>query len=142
MNATDKLFGTFCLKASRNTFFPKCYLRSGEGWWDLIFWWGMISNKRGKFKLLSWLGEPFQKIEIRGISPLVGHPDLPIKKTLRVLGLHTAMVLKRVSESIFFQCNNFTACKVKDGNEVANSLMIINLLKIIHPFQGKKHLKA
>ena len=28
----------------------------------------------------------------------------------------------------------------KDKKEVANSLMAFNLLKIIHPFQGKRHL--
>ena len=99
-------------------------------------------QQKGKVQTFELAGGALSKIKIRGISPFVGHPDLPIKKTLRVLGLHTAMVLKRVSESIFFQNNNFTACKVKDGNEVANFLMIINLLKIIHPFQDKKHLKA
>ena len=39
----------------------------------------------------------------------------------RVLDLLTVMILKRVSESIFFQSNKFTACKVKDEKEVANS---------------------
>ena len=38
-----------------------------------------------------------------------------------MLGLLIVMVLKRVSESIFFQSNKFTACKVKDEKEVANS---------------------
>ena len=38
-----------------------------------------------------------------------------------MLGLLIVMVLKRVSESIFFQSNKFTACKVKDGKEVENS---------------------
>ena len=42
--------------------------------------------------------------------PLVGHPDLLIRKTLmRVVGLLTVMILKRVSESIFFQIKRFTA---------------------------------
>ena len=54
----------------------------------------------------------------------------------------TVMILKRVSESIFFQINKFTACKVKDQKEVENSLMAFNLLKIIYPFQGKKHLRT
>ena len=31
------------------------------------------------------------------------------------------MILKKVSESIFFQGNKFTSCKVKDEKEVANS---------------------
>ena len=65
----------------------------------------------------------------------MGHHDLPIKKTLRrVLGLLTVMILKRVSQSIFFQSNKFTGRKVNDEEEVANYLIVFNLLKIIHPF--------
>ena len=52
------------------------------------------------------------------------------------------MILKKVSESILFQSNKFTACKVKDEKDVAISWMAFNLLKIIYPFQGKKHLKT
>ena len=78
----------------------------------------------------------------RRLPPFVGHPDLPIKKTLmRVHGLLTAMILKKVSQSIFLQSNKFTVFKVKDQNKVRNSLMVFSLLKIIHPFQGKKQLR-
>ena len=74
---------------------------------------------------------------------LVGHSDLTIKNTLwRVLGLLTVMNLKRVSESIFFQSNKFTGYKVKNEKEVANSLMVFNLLKITHLAQGKKNLRT
>ena len=67
--------------------------------------------------------------------PSVGHLDLHTRKTLRsVLGLLTVMVLKKVSESILFQHIKVAACKVKDEKEVTNSLIIFNLLKIIHPF--------
>ena len=73
-------------------------------------------------------------------SPLVGKPDFLIRKTLRkVLGLFTTMILKRVSESIYFRIDIFTTCKVKDEKGVVNSLMVFNLPKIIHPFRGKKH---
>ena len=72
---------------------------------------------------------------IRDLYPFVGHPDLTIKKTLRrVLGLLTVMIFKSVIESIFFQSNKFSACKIKDEKEVANCLMLFNLLKIINPF--------
>ena len=54
----------------------------------------------------------------------------------------TVMILKRVSESIFFQSNKVTANKVKDEKEVVNSLMAFNLLKIIQPFHGRKHLRT
>ena len=50
------------------------------------------------------------------------------------------MIWEKVSESIFFQINIFTACKFKDKKLVENSLLTFNLRKIIHPFQGKKHL--
>ena len=71
------------------------------------------------------------------------HPDLLIWKNLRrVLGLLTAMVLKRVSESVFFQSNKFTVYEVKDENELTSYLMVFNLLKIIHSFQGKRHLRT
>ena len=89
-----------------------------------------LSNKRGKFKLL----------DLQGYSPrpqfprLVGYPDLTMRKTLRVVGLLTVM--------IFFQSKKFTACKIKDEKEetIFYFLMVFNLLKIIHPFESKKHL--
>ena len=58
-----------------------------------------------------------------------------------MLGLFTVKFLKRVSQ-YFFQSNKFTAHKIKDEKEVANSLTVFSLLKIIHLFQGKKHLKT
>ena len=74
---------------------------------------------------------------------LARKPDLPIRKTLRsVLGLHFAVTLERVSVSIFSQSNKFPACKVKYGKEVAKSLMVFNLCKIIHPFENKKCLRT
>ena len=54
----------------------------------------------------------------------------------------TVIILKRVTESIFFQSNKITAFKIKDGKEAASYFMVFNLLKIIHPFQGKKDLST
>ena len=63
------------------------------------------------------------------------HPNLPIRNTLRrVLDVLTIMILKRVSESISFQSNKFTECKIKVEKEAVNYLMAFNLLKNIHPF--------
>ena len=93
-------------------------------------------------------GESSNFLNCRGsppaqFPPLVRHPYIPIRKTVRgVLRLLTVMIFKGVSESIFFQSNKFTACKIKDGKKVANYLMVFNLLKIIHPCQGKKHLRT
>ena len=89
----------------------------------------VISNRKAKLKLVSLLRDPLN------FPSLVGH-------LRRVLDLLTIMILKKVSESIFFQINIFTACKFKDKKEVTNFLMVFNLLKIIHPFQGKKDLKT
>ena len=58
-----------------------------------------------------------------------------------VLGVLTVMNLIRVSE-YFLSKQQITAYKIKDGKEMANSLMLFNLVKIIHPFQGKKHLRT
>ena len=94
-------------------------MESVEGQGDSKFWWEVISNRRGSFKLMDLQGE--RPNPLPQFPPLVGHPDLLIRKTLRrVLGLLTAMILKRVSESIYFQSNKFTTCKVKDEKEVAN----------------------
>ena len=96
MHASGKIFGKICLKAIRDTFSQ--YVICDQG--DSIFLVGVISNRRGKFKLFGFQGDPPK------FPPLVGHPDLPIRKTLRrVLEALTVMILKRVNESIFFQVN-------------------------------------
>ena len=66
----------------------------------------------------------------------MGHPDLPMRKILRVVGLLTVM--------IFFQSKTFTACKFKDEKEatIFYFLMVFNLLMIDHPFESKIHLKT
>ena len=65
---------------------------------------GVIFSRSGKFKLFDLQGD-FPQFFF-----LVGHSGLPIRKTLRrVLDLLTVVILKRVSESIFFQINIFTA---------------------------------
>ena len=45
---------------------------------------------------------------------------------------------------VFFQSKKFTACKIKDEKEekIFYFLMVFNLLKIIHPFESKKHLRT
>ena len=58
-----------------------------------------------------------------------------------VLGVLTVKNLIRVSE-YFLSKQQITTCKIKDGKEIANSFMLFNLVKIIHPFQGKKYLRT
>ena len=124
MHAAVKIFVKTYLKAVRDTIFvPICGISQ-----YVIF----LSNIRGKFKLLDLQGDPPPPQFPR----LVGYPDLPMRKTLRVVGLLTVM--------IFFQSKKFTACKIKDEKEetIFYFLMVFNLLKIIHPFESKKHLRT
>ena len=59
---------------------------------------GVISNRKGKFKLVDLL-----EVLLFKFPPFVEHPDLPMRDPLRrVLLLLTVMTLKRVSESVFF----------------------------------------
>ena len=90
-------------------------------------------TERGKFKLLGLQGDPPPSPQF---PHLMGHRDLLMRKTLRVVGLLTIIIL--------FQSKKFTACKTKDGKEetIFYFLMMFNLLKIIHPFESKKHLRT
>ena len=123
MRAAGKIFVKTYLKAIRDFFFPICGISQ-----YVIF----LSNGRGKCKLLDLQGDPSPPQFHR----LVGYSDLHMRKTLRVVGLLTVM--------IFFQSKNFTACKIKAEKEepIFYFLMVFNLLKIIHPFESKKHLKS
>ena len=124
MHVTGKKFGKTCRKAVRDTVFPIC---------------GLWSEKiREAQNFLAYKESPPAYF-----PSILGHSDLPIKRNLRkVLGLLTIMILKRRSESIFFQSNKSTTCKIKDRKEITNSLMMFELLKIIHPFQCKKYLRS
>ena len=91
---------------------------------------GVISNRKRKFKPVDLLGVLLTKF-----PSFVEHPDPTMRETLgRVLLLLNVMTLKRVTESVFFEINIFTACNFKYKKEATNSLMAFNLLKIIHPF--------
>ena len=74
MHAAGKIFKTF-LKAIRD-FFPICGISQ-----YVIF----LSNRRGTFKFLDLQGDPPPPHFPR----LVGYSDLPMRKTLRVVGLLT-----------------------------------------------------
>ena len=111
MHAAGKIFVKTYLKAIRD-FFPICGISQ-----YVIF----LSNRRGKLKLLGLQGDPPPHF-----PRLVGHPDLPMWKTLRVVGLLTVM--------IFFQSKKFKTCKIKDEKEetIFSFSMLFN----------KKHLRT
>ena len=89
-----------------------------------------------------WMSPKFKLLDLQGDPPppqfpcLLGYPDLPMRKTLRVFGLLPVM--------IFLQSKKLTLCKIRDEKEetVFHFLMVFNLLKIIHPFEIKKHLRT
>ena len=87
------LLANFLLKIVKKeiTFSPICEISQ-----YVIF----LSNRRGKFKLLGLQRNPRPQF-----PRLVGHPDLPMRKILKVIGLFAVM--------IFFQSKKFTICKVK-----------------------------
>ena len=128
---TATLSVTKTLNANRDNIFSNMWSVIKRGTGGLNFLLQLISNRSGKFKLLDLQGDPHLQC-----PRLVGYPDLPKRKTLRrKLDLFTVMILKIVSESIFFQSNKFIAFKVKDEKNVANSLIVFSLMKIFHPFQ-------
>ena len=101
MQASGRIFDKICLKAIK-TFFP-IYLWSGDRWSQ--FFAGGDFQRKGKLQTF-WLTGRLPHLSF---FFLVGHPDLPIRKTLRrVLDLLPVMILKRVSESIFFEINKLT----------------------------------
>ena len=101
MHSAGKMFDKISLKAIRDTFFSNMWsvIRGGTGVTVFFFFLegggrrvgGGDIQKSGKV-------QTFELAVRRPQSPpLVGHPNLPIRKTLRrELGLLTVIVLKRV----------------------------------------------
>ena len=122
MHAVGTIFVKTYLKAIRDTIFSNM--------WNfpiVIF----LSNRRGKSKLLGLQGDATSP----KFSCLVGHSDLSMRKTLRLVGLLTV--------TIFFRSKKLTACKIKDEkDEIFFYFLVFNLLKIVHLFESKKHLRT
>ena len=99
-----------------------CNLERNRG--NLIFWWGQYSTEGEKSNFWACRETP-------QLSPLVEHPDFPIRKNLiRVVGLLSVMILKRVGDTIFFQSERFTACKVKEEKRSVKFKPITFFIKI------------
>ena len=77
-----------------------------------------LCNRSEKFKLLDLQGDP----PPAKFHRLVGYPDLPLRKTLRVISLLTVM--------IFLLSKKFTPFKIKDEKEetIFHFSMVSNLL--------------
>ena len=89
-----------------------------------------LSNRKRKFKLLDLQGGPLPPQFPR----LVGYPDLPTRKTLRVVDLLTVM--------IFFHRKKITACKIKDEKEGTFFYFLMVLIYCRLSTHFKKHLKT
>ena len=91
MHAAGKIYVKTYLKVIKIPFFLVCGISL-----YVIF----LSNRKVKFKILDLQGDrtPPQ------FPCLVGYPVLPMRKTLRVVGLLTLM--------IFFQSKKFTALQI------------------------------
>ena len=133
MHATDKIFGKICRKAIRDTFFFNVvYVQDRDE--GTRFLSGVISNRRGKFTFLGLQGDlPIPSLSGTSWSPHKENPDEG------AWSVYCDDFEKRVFS---LKSNTFTAFKVKHEKEVPNILMVFNLLKIIHPFQVKKHLRT
>ena len=118
-------------------FFNMWSMIRGQGY--SIFWWWWYPTEGESSNFLACRETP----PLPKAPSLMEHSDLPTKKSLRK-GYNWSNYCNdfEKSESIFFQSNKFTACNFKDKKEVVNSLKVFNLLKIIHPLQGKKHLRT
>ena len=111
-HASGRRFDKIYLKAIKTFFFSISDLWPGGRWTQ--FFGGSDFQQKGKVQTFWLQGRlpptPHPKKKKEKFFFLVGHPDLPLWKTLRrVFDLINVMILKRVSESIFFQINKFTA---------------------------------
>ena len=92
MHAAGKIFGKMYLKSIKDTFIPNI--------------WSVIWTRVQTFGLAG------RSLPL--LPPLVGHPKLPIRKTLmRVVGLLTITILKRLIESVFFRRKDLQYVKLK-----------------------------
>ena len=89
-----------------------------------------LSNRRRKFKLLDLQGDPLPPQFPR----LVGYPDLPTRKTLRVVDLLTVM--------IFFHRKKITACKIKYEKEGTFFYFLMCSIYCRLSIHFKKHLRT
>ena len=97
---------------------------------EIQFFVEIISNRKGKLNF--WACKETPKF-----PTLVGHPNLAIR---RMVDLLTEWFWKEWVRVFSFKATNLQHVRLRIKN-VANPLMAFNLLRIIHPFQSKKHLR-
>ena len=94
---SSKTFGKIFLKAIRDFFQYLVFDKGRGGTGDSVFWWWSHQTEGESSNCRACRETP-------QFPPLIEHPNPPISKTLRkVLGLLTVIILKGMSESIFFK---------------------------------------
>ena len=121
-------FYKICLKAIRDILYFYCDQERDRG---IQFFGEIISNR--KRKLNFWACKETPKL-----PSLVGHPNLHIR---RMVGLLTEWFWKEWVRVFSFKATNLQHVRLR-MKKVATSLIAFNLLRIIHPFQSKKHLRT
>ena len=91
-------------------------------------WVGVISNRRGKLRLLGLQEEPPLSIpSLSGISQCP-HKENPCEGVWPVYAYSNDF--EKCEWAFSFKVTKFTACMVKDEKDVTNYLMVFNLLKL------------
>ena len=91
MHTAGKVFVKTYLKAISFSLLAKTFFPNMWNFPIVIF----LSNRSGKFKLLDLQGDP----PLPQFPHLVGYPNLPMRKTLRVVGLLTVMIFFQSKKS-------------------------------------------
>ena len=123
-----KIFGQTCLKFSRDFFFNmRSVIRWGTGRINFMAK-SICSRRRVQTFCLSG-GSPTSILSISGATRSL-HKKNPVQGSWSTYSDD----FEKMSETVFFQSNKVTACKIKEYEEVVNFLKVFHLLKIIHLF--------
>ena len=123
-----KIFGQTCLKFSRDFFFNmRSVIRWGTGRINFMAK-SICSRRRVQTFCLSG-GSPTPILSISGATRSL-HKKNPVQGSWSTYSDD----FEKMSETVFFQSNKVTACKIKEYEEVVNFLKVFHLLKIIHLF--------
>ena len=123
MHSSGKIFGKISLRAVRDTI----------RWSDI--------KQKGKVQTF-WLVERIPPPKKK--NPSLSRTSWSPHKEKFEEGVWSAYCndFEKSEWECFLSDQQIYICKGKDKKEVANSLVALNLQTVIHPFQGKKHLRT
>ena len=141
MRTAGKIFGKICLR-NRDTFLSNMVCDQGrdgvrpEGMWRNQFFGGGDIQQKGKVQTFGHKGGT-HSLSLCGKS-WSAHKEHPEE-----CAWSTNYNDFEMSERVFsFKATNLEHVRLKEEKEVAKFLMVFNLRKIIHPFQGEKYLRT